>query len=101
MESVLGGEADSYRLRRNDAIHPERTLAQGELTTTSASFGEVDAGSPTKRHTPFLGWRPPASNRISHSGVLREPHSAGTFKKSAPRPSAIVGCAIIASRKPM
>ena len=31
----------------------------------------------------------------------REPYRAGTFEKSAPRPSAIVGCAIIASRKPV
>jgi hypothetical protein len=36
-----------------------------------------------------------------HSAVLREPYRAGTFEKSAPRPSAIVGCAIIASRKPV
>ena len=32
---------------------------------------------------------------------LCEPYRARTFEKSAPRPSAIVGCAIIASRKPI
>jgi hypothetical protein len=36
-----------------------------------------------------------------HSGVLREPYRVATFEKSAPRPSAIVGCAIIALRKPV
>ena len=35
-----------------------------------------------------------------YEGVLREPYRAGTFEKSPPRPSAIVGCARIASRKP-
>ena len=30
--------------------------------------------------------------------VLPEPYRAGTFEKSGPRPSAIVGCAITASR---
>jgi hypothetical protein len=34
----------------NGAFDPERTLAQGELTSTSACFGEVDAGSPTRTY---------------------------------------------------
>jgi hypothetical protein len=37
---------------------------------------------------------------VTESGGI-EPYRAGTFEKSAPRPSAIVGCAIIASRKPV
>jgi len=35
------------------------------------------------------------------SGFLRDPYRVATFEKSAPRPSAIVGCAIIALRKPV
>jgi hypothetical protein len=37
----------------------------------------------------------------SRCSVLREPYRVATFEKSAPRPSAIVGCAIIALRKPV
>jgi hypothetical protein len=33
--------------------------------------------------------------------VLREPYRGGTFEKSATRPFAIVGCVMIASRRPM
>ena len=35
---------------RFSQFDPERTLAQGELTSTSACFGEVDAGSPTRTY---------------------------------------------------
>src|SRR5258706_5553688 len=72
---------------------PERTLAQGELTSTSLARASAK-WTPVRpqEQTPFLGWRPAASNRISHSCVLREPYSAGTFKKSAPTTSAIVWC---------
>ena len=46
--------------------------------------------------------RDAAAQRVVHrAGVLREPYRAGTFEKSAPSPSAIVGCAMIASRKPV
>jgi hypothetical protein len=33
-----------------DSIDPERTLAQGEPTSTSAGFREVDAGSPSRTY---------------------------------------------------
>ena len=46
------------------ANDPERTLAQGESTSTSACFCEVDDGSPSRTYA-ILGWRPPASNRNS------------------------------------
>jgi hypothetical protein len=50
LSPLSGGERKSDLRPAKSAFDPERTLAQGELTSTSACFGEVDAGSPTRTY---------------------------------------------------